>query len=74
MPEQPRTSRPVALVFESRGAAEGAIGVVRTLGRAGVRVVVVGEDPGLSHCGRGIVITSCMSSTSGVTPNGPSPS
>lgn len=35
---------PTAVVFDCKGAAEGAISVVRTLGRAGVPVVVVGDD------------------------------
>jgi predicted ATP-grasp superfamily ATP-dependent carboligase len=39
-----RAPLPTAIVFDCKGAAEGAISVVRTLGRAGVPVVVLGDD------------------------------
>ncbi|MFV0526918.1 MAG: ATP-grasp domain-containing protein [Acidimicrobiales bacterium] len=38
-------TRPAALVLMAAGGAQGALGMVRSLGRAGVRVIVVTEDP-----------------------------
>src|SRR5262249_56755569 len=39
-----RAGLPPVIVFECKGGAEGALGVVRTLGRRGIDVTVVTDD------------------------------